>query len=497
MVAVSGRSDETARHGGFGVIISTKRSRAGRQPRHERMGEWMSGTVSLTVVGGPSDGESFAFTERSVTVAGRAEDCWPRIVERGARMLVSRHHCLFDINPPDIRVRDFGSLNGTFVNEVSIGKRDRGQSPEEGARRVFPEQDLRDGDLIKLGETVLRIGIEKPAMRDVPTVMGCASCGAVTESGGRAGELLCEACRAEPDHLLDDMLEDAAAGDPTLMGIAEYQVIRELGRGGQGRVYLVRDRKTKQVEAMKLLLAEVAVEPKRRQEFLREIENIQALHHRNIVGFRQAGFSNGAFYLTTEFCDGGSVVDLMKERGEPLPVREAVPIIVQALDGLEYAHTVFLGADARGLVHRDIKPANILLSGSGDSRVAKLGDFGLAKAFDRAGLSGQSMTGTIAGTVSFMSRKQLINYKYAKPDVDVWSMAATLYWMLTLCTPRVTPPGGDPIRAVLDEVAVPIREREPTVPKRLAEVIDAALIEKPPSAINTAAKFADALRSAM
>jgi hypothetical protein len=456
----------------------------------------MSGTVSLSVIEGPAKGETFRFSERSVAIAGRAEDCHPQIVETGQRALVSRHHCLFDVNPPDIRVRDFGSLNGTYVNDVSIGQREKGQSPEEGARLAFREQDLRDGDLVKLGGTVLRVDIERAILNTGEGESLCGNCGRTFRVLMVPDhERLCESCRAEPEDALDELLNEAAGGDPDLEGIVDYDIVRELGRGGQGRVYLVRHRATGNFEALKLLLAEVSVEEKARDDFLREIANIQALHHPNIVGFRQAGSSGGKFYFTTEFCEGGSVQDLVVARRRPLPIDEAVDIAVQALEGLAYAHNVFLGADARGLVHRDIKPANLLLAGTEGNRIAKVGDFGLAKAFDRAGLSGHTMTGSAAGTVSFMARKQLINYKYAKPDVDVWSMAASLYWMLTTRAPRHIPADSDPFLAVLHETAVPIRDRNPGIPKPLADIIDEALVEKPASSINTATDLADALRS--
>jgi eukaryotic-like serine/threonine-protein kinase len=148
-------------------------------------------------------------------------------------------------------------------------------------------------------------------------------------------------------------------------------------------------------------------------------------------------------------------------------------------------------------VHRDIKPGNILLARRGRDLVAKVADFGLSKAFDRAGLSGMTLTGSVAGTMPFMARPQLIDYKHALPDVDVWSMAASLYWMLTGYYPRDFPEREDPIRVVLDTNAVPIRERDPNIPHRLATVIDEALIDRPKITVASAAQLAAALREAM
>lgn len=147
---------------------------------------------------------------------------------------------------------------------------------------------------------------------------------------------------------------------------------------------------------------------------------------------------------------------------------EALCVVRQVLAGLAHAHRAELPALrqqdgtatlVRGLVHRDVKPANILLSGSGsDGRpVVKLADFGLAKAFERAGLSGHTRTGAMGGTIPFMARTQLIGYKYAGPEVDVWASAACLYWMLTGATPRDFPQHKDPIAVALREPVVPVR----------------------------------------
>jgi eukaryotic-like serine/threonine-protein kinase len=139
-----------------------------------------------------------------------------------------------------------------------------------------------------------------------------------------------------------------------------------------------------------------------------------------------------------------------------------------------------------------------MLSGAGAARIAKAGDYGLAKAFDEAGLSGLTATGARAGgTAKFMARQQVIDFKYAKPEVDVWAMAASLYNMLTGAVPRDFPPGLDPLLAVLEAPCVPIRQRKPSLPKALGDVIDRALVEEPEIPFKTAAEFKMALEQAL
>ncbi|WP_236050523.1 serine/threonine-protein kinase [Nonomuraea cypriaca] len=247
-----------------------------------------------------------------------------------------------------------------------------------------------------------------------------------------------------------------AGEDEALADLRRYEVVGELGRGGQGVVHLARCRDTGEMVALKVLLAQVAVEPHARTAFLREIAANRVLRHPNIVRFHDGGSYGASFYLVCEFCAGGSLQQLLDARGGTLPPDEAVSIALQMLDGLHYAHTAELPQDGpRGLVHRDIKPTNVLLTGAGGPHTAKISDFGLAKAFDQAGLSGLTHTGTAAGTVAYMSRTQLVDYKYAKPEVDVWATAATLYRMLTGTTPRDFPPNTDPVVAVLQQAAVP------------------------------------------
>src|ERR1043166_970052 len=94
--------------------------------------ENMPAKVILTFTQGPLMGQEHIIEERATCLIGRSGECNPQIPEDPAHKMVSRHHCLLDINPPDVRVRDFGSMNGTFVNGAKIGQRPKGMSREEG-----------------------------------------------------------------------------------------------------------------------------------------------------------------------------------------------------------------------------------------------------------------------------------------------------------------------------------------------------------------------------
>lgn len=469
-------------------------------------------TVTLTVTDGRARRSEYVFDERSTCLIGRAEDCVPRLPDDDRHRSVSRHHCMLDINPPAVRVRDFGSRNGTYVNDVKIGQRDPGQSAAQGRELRLQERDLRDGDVVRLGRSVsiavrVTVPAPPPTLRvAAPTLPppGCVKCGReiTDEVGAWPGtDYVCASCRAHPEEVMTLLVSLAQAGDRSdLKAIAEYSLLHELGRGGMGAVYLARHRVTGREVALKLMLPKVAASATARARFQREVELTRMLKHPNIAALYEDGFADGAFFFTTEYCEGGSLDRLLSRRGGKLPPDEAVRYAIDVLDGLEYAHS-------RGVVHRDLSPSNILLSDASDSAiggaigrhnayVAKVGDLGLGKAFDQAGLSGLTRTGATAGKPWYMARQQVVNFKDVPYAVDVWALAACLYKCLSGAYVRDFPGDVDQWHVILYSDAVPIRQREPSVPRALAEVVDTALCEFPQIGFGSAAALREALRRA-
>ena len=483
----------------------------------------MPGIVTLDVTEGPLRGKSFAFEQHDTFLFGRGEGC--HAVLSPDDTTASRHHFLLEVNPPAARLRDLGSLNGTYVNDVNHGGRAAGETPEEAARRRFPEVDIKDGDRIAVGYTrfLVRVvmtacfhcGLPIPeAFRRLCRVDGgprlcCPDCREKLQSGEtvvtegprcsrcsrpleaasdeRAGARLCADCEQsaekDPIAVVRDSLQ--ASGAPEVPG---YVVGDFLAKGGQGAVYRARRLSDGREVAFKVMLAKVAVDEASRQLFFREIEVTRSLRHPNIVELLDHGSAGVGFYFAMELCRGGSVEAVMRRRRAVYSLAEAGPIVLQALEGLAFAH-------AQKYVHRDLKPPNILL-GTDERGPAKIADFGLAKSFQMAGLSGFSHTGAIGGTLGFMPREQLTNYKYARPMSDVWSMAATLYFMLSGQLPREFS-GQDPIQVILGGVLVPISHWGVTLPPRVAEVLDRALAPKVEDRYPDAGAFRDALAAAL
>lgn len=429
----------------------------------------MGAAVRLDVTGADGAPGPLVFREPATVVVGRAPDCDLRAPadDRG----VSRRHCAIDIDPPALSVRDLDSRNGTYVNGVRI----RGPAAAACA--------LTDGDRVRVGGLLLCISASETG----------------TFAATTTGSL------SIPPNSRTPADSTVPSGDRTR--IDGYDLLRALGRGAQGVVHLARRRSSGELLALKVLRAEPALRPDAVHGFLREIENTRALRHPNLVEFRDAGSTGALLYFTSEYCEGGDVGRWIADRGGgPLAPGEAVDLTLQVLDGLAHAHSAFLPAvrdgdgctaPARGLVHRDIKPQNLLLSGPRHAPVVKVADFGLAKAFERAGLSGHTRTGALGGSVAFMPRAQIVNYKYAGPAVDVWAAAACLYWMLTGAVPRTFPDDTDPVAAVLREPVVPVRERGIPLPTELARLIDGILTDDDPrdKVTPSAREFAHALEA--
>ena len=415
--------------------------------------------VSLSVTKGPAKGKAFTFTEHDTFLFGRMPDCHATFPDDTQ---VSRHHFILEACPPKASLRDFGSLNGTQVNGKKCG-----ESPEQGAKRQYPAVDLKNGDIIEAGQTTISVAIAKPVGK--PAV----------NAGIQPGDL----SELSPEDLF--ALVFGGAHDPGLLKIPGFAIEKELGRGGFGAVYQARREKDGTRVAIKVMLSQTDATEDAVQRFKREMEVNRQLDHPNIVRFIESGSHQGAFYFVMELCDGGSLMDLFNKNRGPLTPEQLMPHALKALEGLAFAHT-------KGYVHRDLKPCNILIHKS----VARVSDFGMSKSFQMAGLSGMSMTGKTAGTPVFMPPEQIVNFKYVKPVSDVFSMGATMYFLLTGEFPFDFPSKRDPMDVILNDAVVPIRTRIAAIPKPFASVIDTAVTKKHKDRYPDAGALLSALKKA-
>jgi formylglycine-generating enzyme required for sulfatase activity/tRNA A-37 threonylcarbamoyl transferase component Bud32 len=244
---------------------------------------------------------------------------------------------------------------------------------------------------------------------------------------------------------------------------ARYEIEGTIGQGGMGEVLLATDRRLKRKVAIKRVRGELARNKAALGRFLTEARAVAALAHNNIVQLYDYGRDAQGPFMVMEYVDGGSLLE--KCRSGPLPLEQAVELTSQVCDGLARAH------DA-GIIHRDIKPANILLTKDG---TAKLTDFGLAKAESTD--ASLTITGAVLGTLDFMPPEQRRDVTQTDARSDLWSLAATLYQMVTGESPKVI--------------------RINRVPSELREALDKALEEAKEARFQSARELKESLRGCL
>ncbi len=195
-----------------------------------------------------------------------------------------------------------------------------------------------------------------------------------------------------------------------------YKLVQELGRGGMGIVIKAQDILLGRVVAIKIMSAGGASDPKHVDAFIREARTSASLNHPNIVTVYDVGEDKGAFFIVMEFVDGMVLKKYLDDYPAGMPVQLSIFIAVQMLKGLAYAHE-------KGIIHRDIKPSNIMWT---PKRVAKLMDFGLAKALEEI-KHGETIVG---GTPLYMSPEQILGER-TDARTDIYSFGCTLYELLT------------------------------------------------------------------
>jgi serine/threonine-protein kinase len=261
--------------------------------------------------------------------------------------------------------------------------------------------------------------------------------------------------------------------------IGDYQVVGILGAGGMGKVYKVRNVISDRVEAMKVLLPDLATEADLANRFLREIKVQASLEHPNIAALHTAVRVDNQLLMLMEFVEGVTLEQRLRDGG-PLAAPEAVYYISQALSALEYAH-------ANGVIHRDIKPANMIVTPGG---VLKLMDFGIAKGATDHKLT---QTGTTLGSLYYMSPEQIQGAANLDGRADLYSVGVSLYELVTGRRPFDGDSQFAIMAAHLEKTPVPPITVDPRLPQALNDVILLSVAKDPNGRFQTAGAFRNAL----
>jgi eukaryotic-like serine/threonine-protein kinase len=296
--------------------------------------------------------------------------------------------------------------------------------------------------------------------------------------------------------------------------VGDFQLLREVGRGGMGIVYEAEQISLGRRVALKVLPLAATLDPRHLQRFHNEARAAACLHHTNIVPVYAVGSERGVHFYAMQLIDGQTLAaviqGLRQSGGKEAPAsaapsaastapqaalstakpgrdaayfRKAAELGVQAAEALDHAHQ-------RGIVHRDIKPANLMVDGCGNLWVA---DFGLAQIQTDAKLT---LTGDLVGTLRYMSPEQALA-KRAVVDhrTDVYSLGATLYELLTLEPAFSGQDREEILRQIAFEEPRPLRRVNRAVPEELATIVAKAMEKNPAERYGTAQDLADDLRN--
>jgi serine/threonine protein kinase/tetratricopeptide (TPR) repeat protein len=279
------------------------------------------------------------------------------------------------------------------------------------------------------------------------------------------------------EHTALDVTSTSVTQDAAPVGalVGPFRLIRELGVGGMGRVYLAEDTRLHRKVALKFLPPELADDPERLRRFKLEARAAAALNHPSVATVYEVGEAEGRSYIAMEYVEGMSLAARIDER--PLELREALALAIEVADALEEAHT-------KGIVHRDVKPANVMVTHRGHAKVL---DFGIAKltateadpTLTRGAMAtAETSAGVLVGTASHMSPEQALG-RPVDPRSDIFSFGVTLYEMVTGRLPFEGRTQAEMLRLIIEADPPSVTQHRPALPAPFADLVRRCLEKDP------------------
>jgi serine/threonine protein kinase len=274
---------------------------------------------------------------------------------------------------------------------------------------------------------------------------------------------------------------------PELAANSQYTILRALGRGGMGVVYLAHNTMLDRREVLKVLNREMLQRKGTYERFLREMRAAARLNHPNVVTAYSAQQWGNLLVFAMEYINGYDLDRLVKKKGL-LPVTMACSFVHDAAQGLHHAHE-------RGMVHRDIKPANLMYARQGKGWTVKILDFGLAKATSEHPIEGGlTSDGQALGTLDFLAPEQAVDARSADIRADIYSLGCTLYFLLSGGPPYAGDSYASIVLAHQSIEATPLNLVRPEVPMALAAVVAKMMAKDPSRRYQTPEEVAEALK---
>jgi len=296
--------------------------------------------------------------------------------------------------------------------------------------------------------------------------------------------------------------------DPPWKTLGRFQLIREIGRGGFGIVYLAHDPLLQRAVALKVPRPEAVISPELRQRFYQEARAASTLQHANLVTVYEAGEVGPVCFIVYAYCPGITLAQWLKEQSEPVPFATSARLIATLADAVAHAHQ-------HGVVHRDLKPSNVLLQIADcglqigekpnlssqsaiynlQSAIPRITDFGLAKNFLESPCDPTTRSGAIVGTVSYMAPEQARGKTRALgPGTDIYALGAILYELLTGRTPFQGESDLDTLLQVQFEEPLPPARLRPRIPRDLETICLKCLQKEPQRRYPSAAALEEDLQ---
>jgi serine/threonine protein kinase/WD40 repeat protein len=279
---------------------------------------------------------------------------------------------------------------------------------------------------------------------------------------------------------------EVPSAPPELANHPDYELIKELGRGGMGVVYLAKNRMMDRLEVLKVVSKALLDKPGSLERFQQEIRSAAKLLHPNIVAAHAVLRPGDLLVFAMEYVPGNDLMQVVKKRGY-LPVANAAFYAHQVAVGLQHAHET-------GMVHRDIKPNNLMLAIVGKKHVVKILDFGLAKATsEKAAETALTKSGQMLGTPDYIAPEQTLDAHQADIRADIYSLGCTLYYLLAGRPPFQEASLYALLEAHQRRDAQPLNFVRPDVPVELAAVVGKMLAKDPAKRYQTPIEVARAL----
>lgn len=432
--------------------------------------------LRVITVQGPDIGKSAEFSSEELVLIGRGTGCQLQVLDPS----LSRQHCRIHATGGRIKVSDAGSSWGTFVNGERID-----------------EREIRPGDDITIGETTLRVEViataEAATLAPPPAVEGAQTIPPrsmprpqppvveqtppeptpepVVEEKPTPGKQLKRGENVEVEHM-PDLPRDVPLQQLAGWHFARYDIEEKVAESRTGVVYRALDTKKQRTVALKFLWPDFSFDKPQVQRFVRAMKTMLHLKHANLIALHGAGKNNDLCWVASEWVDGESVTELINRIGVTgmLDWRTAWKITYGVAQALECAHD-------QNIVHRNILPGNIMVREKDGE--AKLGDLMLAKALDDTESDRITKAGDVVGNVSYMAPEQLAGNQPADHRMDIYSLGATTYALLTGRAPFESDSSMELLRLVLSTNPDPPTKYNLSIPPLFVDLVMRMLAKDP------------------